>query len=214
MKRSKYKQNLYDKEVRRHKRIDRMTEEQKKEYTTHLLNRNQKKSETRDRLIQIISSEPNLALKDIQEKLGIKSRNTFNYWIDLFEKENWFKRKNLDLIGEDKRGNPKTLVLNKEKMKERIQYSYRRYKEGQQFEEYNLNFILAQKILREIEKQQHSDKQHQRLIEMFKQFRKEGFGAKLMFLMYDDFIKIDYKLSLTEKGEKALKKLKKKKLTR
>jgi DNA-binding MarR family transcriptional regulator len=207
MKNNQYKQNLYEKEKRRLKRISRMKPEQKEKYTQNLLNRGQRRNKIKNQIMEILSSEENLAIVDIQRKLGL-NRNTLNYWINRFEKEGWFKRKTIETQGEEARGQPKTLVLNKKKLKEARQYSYRHYKT---FEEYNLKSIFAQKVLREIEEKQPSDKQHQRLIELFKQFGKESGGARLVFLLYDDYVKLNYRLSLTDKGKKALEKIKKKK---
>ena len=39
----------------------------------------------------------------------------------------------------------------------------------------------------------------------------EGFGAKMIFLLYDDYVKINCKFSLTERGKNELEKIKKKK---
>lgn len=205
MKNSQYKQNLYRKEKNRQKRIKRMSPEQQNRYAENLVNRSQRKSKIREKLIEILLSEENLAIEDIRKKLDNMNRNTFNYWVNVFEKEGWFKRRIIEGEGEEIRGQPKTLILNKKKIKEREQYSYRRWKS---YEEGQLKSLLAEKILYEIDKQQSSEKQHQRLIELFKQFGKEGFGAKLIFLLYDDFIKINYNLSLTDKGKKALEKIK------
>ncbi|MCX6742039.1 MAG: winged helix-turn-helix domain-containing protein [Candidatus Pacearchaeota archaeon] len=201
----KEEKEIYDKEKRRLSSMKKMKPEQTEVYAKNLLSRMQRKSEIRKKIFEILSSEENLAIADIQRKLGI-NRNTFNYWINMLEKEGWIKRKSLELEGEERRGRPKTLILNKKRIKEAEQYSYRRYKS---FEEGELKSILVDKILVEIKEQQPSDKQHQKLIEMFKQFGKDNFGAKLIFLLYDDFIKIDYKLSLTDKGKAYLKKHKK-----
>lgn len=181
-----------------------MTPQQQEKSSKTLLNKMQRKKEIKEKIIEILKLEENLALADIQRKLG-ENRNTFNYWMNLLEKEGWFKKKTIEGKGVEITGQPKTLVLNKRKIKEMEELSSKRWKS---FEEYNLKSILAGKILGEIDEKQPSDKQHQRLIELFKQFGKEGYGAKIIFLLYSDFIKIDYKLSLTDKGRAYLKRYK------
>lgn len=177
------------------------TYKQNKSYE-YLLNRIQRKAEIKKQIISILSSEENLAIADIQKKIGL-NRNTFNYWIKLLEKEGWFKRKKIEGIGTEITGQPKTLILNKKKLKEMEKLSSKHWKNH---EEYMLKSIFVDKILDEIEKKQPSDKQHEGLIELFKQFGKESYGAKSIFLLYDDdLVKVDYKLSLTDKGRAYLK---------
>ena len=53
------------------------------ERINNLLNRMERKGEIKRKIIEIISADENLAISDIQKKLGI-NRNTFNYWINLF----------------------------------------------------------------------------------------------------------------------------------
>ena len=184
MKNNQYKQNNYGK----------------------LLNRIQRRNEIKRQIISILQSTENLAIEDIRKNIGI-SRSTFNYWIDMFEKEKWLHRKSIKCEGKDKRGNPKTLILDKKFIE--WQETLRR-KNWESYEEKHLNEILVEKILREVNEPQHADKQHKKLIEIFKKFNKESYGAKLIFLLYDDFVKINFKLSLTEKGKKALEKINKK----
>lgn len=203
MKNNSYKQKLYEKEERRQKSIKRMKPEQVETYAKNLLSRIQRKTEIKKKIMEILSSEPNLAIADIQKRLGL-NRNTFNYWIKMFEKEGWFKRKSLELEGEEARGRPKTLVLNKKKIKEAEYFSSKHWKS---FEEFNLRSILTDKIMEEINKQPNSHKQLQKMMELFKQ--DSGYGAKLIFLLYEEYLKVDYKLSLTAKGKVYLKKNKK-----
>jgi transposase-like protein len=202
MKKTNYKQKLYDKEMRRMKRISKATPEQNEIAARNLISRSKRKSEIKSALIRILSTKENLAIADIQRELGI-NRNTFNYWIDKFEKENLIKRKTIKCEGKEKRGSPKTLVLNKKLIQERKEYLD---KSWQSFEERNLNSIVTQKILEEIEKQP-SGKQRQKLIELFKEFKHDNFGGKLIFLM-SNYIELNYSFSLTDKGKKALKKIK------
>lgn len=206
MERSQYKQNFYDKENRRRKRMKRMNSEQLENYSKNLLSRSQRKREVRERLIQIVSLEDNLALEDIRKKLDDMDRNTFNYWINVFEKDGWFKRKAIEGEGEEIRGRPKTLILNKKKINELENLSSKRWKSIQ---EYNLKSMLVEKLLDEIEKQPDSHKQLQEIIRLFKE--DGGYGAKMIFLLYSDYIKIDYKLSVTDIGKKELQKIRKRK---
>ena len=208
MKNNQYKQNpLYKKEERRLKRIDRMKPEQQDKYANNLINRSKRKSEIREKIIQILSSKEGLAIVDIQRELGL-NRNTFNYWINMLEKEGWIKRKKLEAEGKNARGQPKTLILNKKRIKEREQYSSKHWKS---FEDYNLKSIATEKILREIDEKQPLDSQHERLVELFKKFKQDSYGAKIIFLLYSDYIKVNYNFSLTEKGKRELEKIKKRK---
>ena len=199
----KEKDEFEKKLMNRSKRIKKMTPEEAEKSSKILLNRNQKKIEIREQIISILQSTENLAIEDIRERLGI-NRNTFNYWVNIFEEEGWFERRNIEgLMGKDKRGQPKTLILNKKRIKERERLEIINEKS---FEEKMLKSFLAEKILKEIDKQQPPNRQQERIIQAFKDFKKEGFGAKLMFLLSSDYIEIDYKLSLTQKGKKYLKK--------
>ncbi len=185
MKNNQYKQNTYYK----------------------LLDRLQRRNEVKKQIIDILQSTENLAIEDIRKKIGI-NRNTFNYWINVFEKEKWLHRKPIKCEGKDKQGNPKTLILDKKFIE--WQQTLAR-KNWESYEEKHFNEILVEKIIREIDEQKKPDKQHKKLIEIFKQFNKEGFGSKLIFLLYDDIVKIDFKLSLTERGKKELENINRKK---
>jgi len=176
------------------------------ERVKNLLNRMQRKGEIKKKIIEIISTEENLAIENIREKIGL-NRNTFNYWINIFEKEKWLNKKTIKCEGIEKRGNPKTLVLNKKYIE--WQKTLRR-RSWESYEEKQLETLLIEKILQEIDEKQPSGKQHQKLIKLFKEFNQESFGAKLIFLLYDGYVKIDYNLSLTERGKKELEKIKKK----
>ena len=140
------------KEENRTKRFKRKKPEQQKIYIKSLLNRNQKKAEIKKQIIEIISLQKDLALVDIQKELGL-NRNTFNYWIDEFEKEGWFRREAIKHKGICKQGKPKTLILNKKKIKLVEQYSFKSSKkyEDKSFESYTLTSMFIQKILQEIE---------------------------------------------------------------
>lgn len=173
----------------------------------NLLNRLERKNEIKKRIIEIISTEKNLAISDIQRKLGM-NRNTLNHWIKVFEEEKLLLKKNILCEGKEKQGNPKTLVLNKKFIE--WQETLRR-RSWESYEEKELETTLIEKLLQEIDKEQPSDKQHQELVNLFKKFKQESFGARLIFLLYGDYVKIDYKLSLTERGKKALKKINKSK---
>jgi hypothetical protein len=175
-----------------------------------LLNRMQRKGEIKNKIIEIISTEENLAIEDTRDKIGL-NRNTFNYWIKMFEKEKWLNKKIIKCEGVEKRGNPKTLVLNKKFIE--WQETLRK-RSWESYEEKQLETLLIERILEEIDKKQLSDKQHQKLIKLFKEFNQESFGAKLIFLLYDDYVKLDYKLSLTKKGKKELEKIKKRNKTK
>lgn len=208
----KEKEKFIKKEESRLKRVRLMKPEQQKIYVKSLLNRSQRKSEIKKQIIEIISVEKNLALADIHKKLGL-SRNNFNYWIDKFEKEGWFEKRPLKKNGVSQQGKPKTLILNKKKIKESEQCSFKRSKkyEDKSFEAYTLTSMFIMKILQEIQENT-SYNQHKKLIKLFEQFKKDkNYGAQTIFLLYSDFIKVDYKFSITDKGKRALKKLQKKK---
>jgi len=197
MKKPSYKQKLYDKEKRRQDAIDRMNPAQKKSYLKNLLNRSQRRNEVKKQIFEVLFTEDNLAIADIQRKLGL-NRNTFNYWIDKFEKEGWIKRKSLKLEGKEARGRPKTLVLNKKLIKEREQYSAKKWKSN---EDYMLKSMICTKILDEIEWRKPGDIQHEKLVRLFREFKLEGYGARMITLLHGDYFKINYNLTLTEKGK-------------
>lgn len=200
------------KEEARHKRFKNLKPEEQKIYVKSLMNRGQRKQEIKKQIIEIISTHENLALADIQEKLELP-RNTFNYWVGMLEKEGWFKRKIIEgLGGKDKRGKPKTLVLNKKLIEKANKLSVEHSKnfEDKSMESYLLRSMFINKILREIDENP-TYEQHKGIIKLFKQFKKDNYGGQTTFLLYSDFIKVDYKFSITEKGKKALKKLQKKK---
>lgn len=200
------------KEEARHKRFKGMKPEQQKIYVKSLMNRGQRKQEIKKQIIEIISTHENLALADIQEQLKLP-RNTFNYWVGMLEEEGWFKRKTIEgLGGKDKRGKPKTLVLNKKLIEKANKLSVQQSKnfEDKSMEAYSLRSMFIMKILMEIEENP-SYEQHKEIVKLFKEFGKEdNHAGQMMFLLYSDFIKVDYKFSMTDKGKKALKKLKKK----
>ena len=196
MKSHEHKQNLYEKEKRRMRKIHKMTSEQLNKSNQDTLSRMKRKNEIREGIINIISKEKNLAIEDIRKRMGI-NHSTFYYWLKKLEKEGWFKRETIKTEGFEKRGNPKTLVLNEKRIQEAEQYSYRSYKS---LEEWELKNILTNKILDEVEKEQSQPKQHKGLIRLFKEFQKDNFGARIIFLLYDPLIKITYKLKLTDKG--------------
>ena len=206
MKKISYKQKQYDKEMRRMKRISKATPEQNEIAAKNLISRIERKSKIRNELIRILSSEENLAIADIQRELEI-NRNTFNYWINIFEKEKIIRREIIKCEGEEKRGQPKTLILNKKFLEAREKDAIYNKKS---FEEKHLKSIFRMELIEEIEKNP-SKKQHQRLIKLFQKFGVVDVGGKIMFLLHTDFIKVDYKFSITDKGKKALAKLKKKK---
>jgi Ni,Fe-hydrogenase I large subunit len=211
MKSNQYKQNLYEKEKRRLQRIRKMTPEQIEKSAKNILNRSQRKSEIKKHLFEILKTTENLAIAEIQRKLGM-NRNTFNYWINKFEGEGWIKRKKIETEGELARGQPKTLILNKTKIEEMEKYSWERSKkyEDKTLENYTLTSMFIEKILKEINEEQ-TYKQHKKLLKLLKDFKQDNWGGQMIFLLYSDYIKVDYKFSLTDKGKKALAKLKKKK---
>lgn len=211
MKKTSNKQKLYDKEMRRSKRIFKMTPEQQKIAARNLISRSESRNKIRDGLIRILSSKENLAIVDIQRELGINSRSTFDYWIKIFEKEKLIKRETIKCEGKEKTGSPKTLILNKRLLKERQKYSVAHSKnfEDKSMESYMLRSMFIMKILEEIKKNP-SYEQHKELIRLFKQFKKDNYGAQITFLLYSDFIKVDYKFSITDKGKRKLEKIKKK----
>ena len=193
------------KETARIKRGMNLKPKQLNIYVKSLMSRNQRKQEIKKQIIDILSLEKNLALADIQKKLGLH-RNTFNYWVEVLEKEGWIERQPIKHKGISKQGSPKTLILNKEFLKAREKDAIYNKKS---FEEKHLLSIFRTELIEEIEKNP-SNKQHQRLIKLFQKFGLVDVGGKLMFLLHTDYIKIDYKFSLTDKGEKLLEKLKKK----
>ena len=212
MKNTQNKQDILkkvEKEKKKFKRFYRLTPEQQKISVKNLLNRNQKRAEIKEQLIGILKTEKNLAIKDIQEMLGLH-RNTFNYWIGKFEKEGFIKKIPLEHKGITKQGQPKTLILNPEFVKWQEECK-RKYWESE--EEKMFNNLLIQEMLREIDEQQPPNKKYKKLIELFKKFKKDSFGAKWIFLSMGNYVKIDYKFSLTERGKKLLEKIEKKKKT-
>ena len=175
------------------------------------MNRSQRKQEIKKQIIEIISKKENLALADIQEELKLP-RNTFNYWVDMLEKEGWFKRQTIEgLGGKEKRGSPKTLILNTKLIDKVKKLSIQQSKNYEETHIYSssLRRITIMKIMMEIEENPSSN-QHKGLIKLFKDFEKGEGGSQMQFLLCSDFIKVDYKFSLTDKGKKALRKLKKK----
>lgn len=184
MKNNQYKQNNYGK----------------------ILDRIQKRNEIKNQIIDILQSTENLAIEDIRKKIGI-NRNTFNYWINKFEKEKWIHRRLIECEGKEKRGSPKTLVLDKKFIEWQKTLKNRSW---ESYEEKQLEEILVRRIIELVDEKKSSEKQYRELAKLFKKFNKESYGAKFIFLIYDDFVKIDFNLSLTEKGRKALSKIKKK----
>ena len=83
--------------------------------------------------------------------------------------------------------------------------------QSENFEEWNLKSILANEILREIDENKTPKKQHKKLTELFKKFKKESYGAKIIFLLNSDYIKMNYNFELTEKGKKKMNQQTKKK---
>lgn len=216
MEKTSNEQNQIKEEVRKQKkrfnRFYKMTPEQQKTAARNLISRSERRNKIKDELIRILSSKENLAITDIQKELGINSRSTFNYWIDIFEREKLIKRETIKCEGKEKRGSPKTLVLNVKLLKERQKYSVEHSKnfEDKSMESYTLRSMFIMNILEEI-RNNTSYEQHRELIKLFKQFSKDSsYAAQMTFLLYSDFIKVDYKFSITDKGKKALKKLKKK----
>ena len=178
-----------------------MTPEQVEAKAQNLLNRGQRRDEIKRQLFDYLMLNKEKSIGEVQKALNIK-RSTFNYWIKFFEKGGWIKRKRF----EDQQGRPTILVLNKAKIKEREQYSSKHW---ESFEEYQLKSMFVDKILREIEENPQSHQQLQKIMHLFKQ--DSSYGAKCIFLLYTDYIKVDYKFLITEKGKKVLKKIKGKK---
>ena len=204
------KQNILSKVKkgeRRFKRFNRLKPKQQKVSIGNLLNRNQKRAEIKNQLIEILKTKKNLAIKDIQEILGL-NRNSFNYWIDKFEKEGYIKKIPLEHKGISKQGQPKTLILNP-KFVEWVEENERKFWASE--EEKMFNNLLVERMLSEIDQQQSPNKKYKKLIELFKKFKKDSFGAKWIFLTIGDYVKIDYKFSLTERGKKLLGKIEKNK---
>lgn len=205
------KVEFINKEKARHKRFKGMKPEKQKIYVKSLMNRSQKKQEIKNQIIEIISLEKNLALVDIQERLGLH-RNTFNYWVGMLEREGWFKRQTLKHKGISKKTKLKTLVLNTkliEKVKKLSDAQAKNY-EDEYIEASSLRSMVIMNIMLEIEENP-SYEQHKGLIKLFKKFKKEGGGIQAQFLLTTEFIKLHYKFSLTDKGKKELRKLKKEK---
>ena len=118
-------------------------------------------------------------------------------------------RKPIICEGKEKQGNPKTLVLNKKFIE--WQETLRR-RQWESYEQKQLESILVEEIIQLVDKKQSSEKQYKHLVDLFKKFRTDdSFGARLIFLLHDDFVKINFKSSLTERGKKELEKINKKK---
>ena len=203
MKNTSSKQKKFEeKEKRRMKRIFRMNTEQQQKAARDLVNRSQRKSEIRERIIEMLQSTDGLSIVDIQKQLRI-SRSTLNYWLRLFEKEGWFKRKQI----EKEQGRPTIITLNKRRMKEREQYSSKKWKNHTDF---MLKSFYANEILNEI--REGKTNQHERLVEVMDKFTDKSYGHRIILLLHrDDLVKINYSLELTEKGKKKFSKVKKKK---
>ena len=202
MKNTSSKQKKFEeKERRRMKRIFRMKPEQQEKSARDLVNRSQRKNEIRERMIEMLQSTDGLSIVNIQKQLRI-SRSTLNYWLKLFEKEGWFKRKQI----EKKQGRPTIITLNKRRMKEREQYSSKKWKNHTDF---MLKSYCANEILNEI--REGKTNQHERLVEVMDKFTEKSYGHRIILLLHrDDLIKINYSLELTEKGKKKFGKRKKK----
>ena len=190
----------------------------------NFLNRVQKKQTIKNAIIEILwkaeQNEESPTLEKIRQEL-IKlhynndkknfPRNTFNYWINLFIKEGFFKRKEIDdKIFISKQGNPKTLIFNPKYLKHLKECKAKSKKRRENYEKEALEDMIINKILWEIEHNQNLE-QHKKLIKLFKEFGKENFGEKLIFLTQGNYIKLNYSFEFTDKGRKALEKLKKKK---
>ncbi len=193
MKNNSHKQKKESKSVEKLKRSA--------EKSSQLIDRLKRKQDTEKLIINIVKSEANLTIAQVVEKSGL-SRSNFNYYLNgLIERKIIVKKRQ-----EDIHGRPTFLNLNIEYIKERDEFFK---KSWESYEEFNLKSICSDNILREIE--EHPDyEQHQELIKLMKLHKKESYGAKVIFLLHSGYIKIDYKFSLTEKGEKALEKIKKK----
>jgi DNA-binding MarR family transcriptional regulator len=168
-----------------------------------LLERFAKRNEIENAIISELKKENDLTIAELVDKLGL-SRGNFMHYLKAIKDRGLIIQKRQ----EDIQGRPVFLRLNKKRLKERERHSTKNWKS---FEEFNLKHILSMKIIEEIERKQSSGEQHKRLLSLMKRFKKEGFGSKIIFLLYSDLIKIDYKLSLTDKGKKAFKKFKPKK---
>ena len=176
---------LIKKDEDKHKRFKRMKPQEQKIYVKSLMNRSQKKQEIKRQIIDIISTNKNLSLVDIQKKLGLH-RNTFNYWIGMLEKEGWFKRQTLKHKDISKKTKLKTLVLNTKQINETKKLSVQHSKnfEDKSFESYTLRSMFIMNILEEI-RSNTSYEQHKGLIKLMKEFNKDSsYGAQMIFLRF------------------------------
>lgn len=164
----------------------------------YLLNRMQRKTEIRRKMIDFLMLHENQAIVDVQKNIGM-NRSTLNYWIKEFESEGWIRKERQ----KDIQGRPTFLKLNKSKINEAEKRSYKHWKS---FEEFTLKNILVNKLIDEIEEQPDSHKQLQEIMRLFKE--DGSYASKLIFLLYENFVKINYELSLTDEGRKYLKRKK------
>jgi predicted ArsR family transcriptional regulator len=166
----------------------------------YIVDRLKKGIEITEEILNLLSIEPNLAIVDIQQRLGMK-RSTLKHWLVKLEKKGLIISKRLN---SNYRGRPTVYRVNKRRINEREILSAKKFKS---FEEYMIKSMLAQKILDEIDKDQSSEKQHKELIKLFKEFKEDSsWAAKMNFLLRSEYIKIDYNLSLTPKGKASKRK--------
>lgn len=181
--------------------IEKLKESQKK--SEAMFKRWQKTREMREKIIDFLKKSEDPTIAELQKAFEIP-RSSLIHWIRVLEKDGWIKRQRKI----DSQGRPTILTLN-EKAIAWQEHVRRKNKEWESFEERQLFTILTEKILKEIDQKQPN--QHKKLVEVFKQFGETSYGARMIFLLYGDYVKINYNLTLTEKGEKALRRIKKRK---
>ena len=171
--------------------------------TQRLVERMTRKIETDKSIIDALEKEDDLTIAELVDKLKMSRGNLAHYLNDLVKRRIVIKKRQKNIHGQ-----PTFLRVNKKFLKARKKDAIYNKKS---FEEKMLRGLLAEKVLKDIDEKQPSEKQYQKLIKMFKDFGRDSYGEKILFFLHSDYIKVNYTLSLTDKGERALRKIDRKK---
>ncbi len=161
-----------------------------------------RRAEVENLIMGALKKEDDLTIAQLVEKTGLSRGNAKHYLKNLMKRKFVIGKRQNDI-----HGRPTFLRLNKKEIEKRQKQSFRSFED---FETHHLKSIVTMKILDEVSNQQDPQVQTKKILQLFKKFRLESFGEKLTFLMYSDYIKLNYEFELTEKGKKYLKKTKQK----
>jgi hypothetical protein len=106
---------------------------------------------------------------------------------------------------DNEQGRPTVYRANKRRLNDLEKLSGKKWKS---FEDFQLKDIATERILEEIEKEPSFAKQHEKLVKLFQEFKQDSYGAKITFLLHSDYIKLEYRFSLTPKGKASRKRRK------